>query len=233
VVAPASPEIVFDRVSEHGLALAVRIPPEPEAADALGDGILVEGERAFAAGLLPLRRRTWIAGRVATRMALLRLGLAAPAVLADERGAPLLPATLAGSISHKNDIAVALVAPCPSRGARIGVDIEMDAVGKIDISSCVLTVEEQAELAPLTAEARAREVLLRFSAKEAIYKALDPFVHRYVGFRELSVSLDAQGGGRVTSHLPRGEGPFAFCVRWWRFAGVVLTTARVELSDLT
>ena len=70
------------------------------------------------------------------REALLRVEIDAPAVLTDSRGAPVLPAGVSGSISHKTKLAVALVAR-ESR-ARLGVDIEDDVVGSLDISRRVL-----------------------------------------------------------------------------------------------
>ena len=160
------------------------------------------------------------------RTALTLSGVDAPAVLPDARGAPALPGGVVGSVSHKDAIAVALVA----RGAApVGVDIELDAGPRQDLSSHVLTEAEAAELPPpANPVARAREVLLRFSAKEAIYKAVDPFVRRFVGFKEVSVRPLADGRAEVRSHLPPGEGPFAIEVRWLRWEGFVLTTARVE-----
>ena len=120
---------------------------------------------------------------------------------------------------------MALVAP---RGrARMGVDVEIDVARSHDIARRVLTPGEIAELAHLDASDRAREVLLRFSAKEAVYKALDPFVRRYVGFSEVAVSPRPDGTAIVTAGLPDGEGPFLIEVRWRRFDGIVLTTARV------
>jgi 4'-phosphopantetheinyl transferase EntD len=91
-----------------------------------------------------------------------------------------------------------------------------------------LTGRELAEIAHLSGEERGREVLLRFSAKEAVYKAIDPFVRRYVGFLEVEVSPRPDGSAAFASLLPIGEGPFVVDVRWRRFDGVVLTTARVE-----
>jgi 4'-phosphopantetheinyl transferase EntD len=146
-------------------------------------------------------------------------------VLADDRGAPLLPPGVAGSVSHKESVAVALVAA--EAAARLGVDVETDAPRRYDVSRKVLTDAELAELAATPADDRACEVLLRFSAKEAVYKALDPFVRRYVGFREIELRPAADGTARVTSLLPPAEGPFSFDVRWMRRDAVVLTTARV------
>src|ERR1019366_6126435 len=103
-----------------------------------------------------------------------------------------------------------------------------DVARPLDIASRVLRDAELDELDGLDAAERAREVLLRFSAKEAIYKALDPFVRRYVEFKEMSVSPRPGGTALVTPYLRDGEGPFVIEVRWRRVDGIVLTTARTE-----
>ena len=141
---------------------------------------------------------------------LARLGLT-PASCRPTTGGARLAAGVAGSITHKEGLAAALVA-LESR-ARVGVDLELDVVRTLDIASRVLTTGELAGIAPLDAIERAREVLLRFSAKEAVYKALDPFVRRYVGFRRSRVSaarrrhgargaVAAGGGGSVPDRRP-------------------------------
>jgi len=99
---------------------------------------------------------------------------------------------------------------------------------RIDIARKVLTDDERAELDTLSEPERMAEVRLRFSAKEAIYKALDPFVRRYVGFHEVSVRPLPDGTSQVRAHLPPTEGPFDVEVRWLRRDGLVLTTARVS-----
>jgi enterobactin synthetase component D len=221
-------DIAFDLTLEHGTCVGVRIPAAGAELDALAEALSPE-ERARAAGMPPLRRRTWVGGRAAMREALGRAGLAQVGVPSDDRGAPILPTGIAGSITHKENLAAALVARESS--ARVGVDVELDIVRSQDIASRVLTPGEVAEIAHLDERARAREVLLRFSAKEAVYKALDPFVRRYVGFGEVAVSPREDGTARVTPGLPAGEGPFAIEVRWRRFDGIVLTTARVARVD--
>jgi enterobactin synthetase component D len=218
-------DISFDLRLDHGRCVGVRLPDARGAIDGLVESALAPEERVHAETLSVLRRRTWVGGRVALRLALSRSGLDAPAVLADARGAPMLPAGVSGSISHKDSLAVALV----DRGAgRVGVDVEIDGVRSRDIASRVLTDEEVTEIAALDDAARAREVLLRFSAKEAIYKALDPFLQRYVGFKEVSVVPRAGGEAHVQARLRVSEGPFTIEARWLRFDGLILTTARVE-----
>jgi 4'-phosphopantetheinyl transferase EntD len=224
-----SPEVAFDLDLEHGRCLGVRLDGPPDALDPLAREALPPEEQAFGQRLAPLRRRTWIGGRIALRLALARCGMEAPAVLADDRGAPLAPSGIAVSISHKERIAVALVA---KTAARIGVDVEVDAARGLDIAPRVLLDDEAVELAGLDAAARAREVLLRFSAKEAVYKALDPFVRRFVAFREVAVTPQPDGGARVRLALSEGEGPFAVEVRWLRLDGLVLTTAASRVVRL-
>ena len=219
-------DVVFDISLEHGRCLGLRIPADDDEVEALAERSLLDEERALTSKLFPLRRRAWVGGRAALRTVLTRSGIEAPPVLADGRGAPIGPDGVAVSVSHKDSIAVALVAR--ERVARVGVDVELDVVHTTDLSSRVLADDELAELADYDAKRRAREVLLRFSAKESVYKALDPFVRRYVGFKEVSVSTRASGGARVSARLGPGEGPFAIDVRWRCFDGLVLTTARVE-----
>ena len=221
------PDIAFDFRLAHGRCIGVRLPVADASVDALVESVLVPEERAFASKLVALRRRSFVGGRVAMRQALTLAGVDAPAVLPDERGAPVLPPGIIGSISHKDALAVALLAV----GAeRIGVDVEVDGAVRQDISSLVLTEAEIAELASLPDAERARELLLRFSAKEAIYKAIDPFVRRFVGFKEVDVRPLPDGRAEVRSQLRPNEGPFVIDVRWLRWEGFVLTTARVSMA---
>jgi 4'-phosphopantetheinyl transferase EntD len=221
-----SPAIAFELALDHGLCLGVWLPRAAEDADALAQGVLGAEELATAGTMTAVRRRTWIGGRVALRLALERAGIDAPPVLVDDRGAPTLPRGVGGSISHKEELAVALVAREPG-GARIGVDVEGDRPRPIDISSRVLTPEELREIVSLAPADRDREVLLRFSAKEAIYKALDPFVRRYVGFHEVCVSPRADGTADVRPRWAE-KTSFAIDVRWRYVEGAIVTTARIE-----
>jgi 4'-phosphopantetheinyl transferase EntD len=209
----------------HGRCVGVAIPADVDEA------VLRAEERAFAAQLSEARRPTWTAGRVALRTALEDLVIDAGPLLATDRGAPRLPATAAGSISHKEALAVGLAA---RDSARLGIDLELVAPLRVDIARRVLAPEEQTAVAGLGPEARAREVLLRLSCKEAIYKALDPFVRRYVGFHEVTVEPQADGTASTTATLAHGEGPFTIEVRWQPIdVGVTayfLTTARISSS---
>jgi 4'-phosphopantetheinyl transferase EntD len=109
----------------------------------------------------------------------------------------------------------------PAGGGWIGVDLERAAPPRADIARRILTPREQARLADLgDGDARGRAVTLRFAIKEAIYKAIDPYVRRYVGF--LEVELDLEGDhAHVQSALP-----FAIEATWREHEGFWLATAR-------
>lgn len=68
-------------------------------------------------------------------------------LLKDAHGRPQLPAGTIGSISHKSNVAVALVQQCQNdQRTAIGVDIESTVLNNPKIVSKVLTPTERAEL---------------------------------------------------------------------------------------
>lgn len=166
-------------------------------------------EQQHAGARSPIRRREFVAGRTALHLAL----DSAEPILSDDRGAPVLPTGWVGSISHKGELAAALVAPV-GRG-HIGLDLELAAPPRQDIARRILTPREQAALPD-----RGRAVTLRFAIKEAIYKAIDPYVRRYVGFTEVELDLTDEAVAIST------ELPFAIEATWREHAGHWLATAR-------
>ena len=195
----------------HGRCLIVDIADD---ADAVA-GALVGAEVALAASLGPLRRRELAAGRAA-----LRGLLGEPvAILADDRGAPILPAGWVGSISHKGARAAALLAAAGD--GFVGLDLELAAPPRQPIEQRILTPRERAEIRD------GRDVTLRFAIKEAIYKAIDPIVRRYVGFTEVEVELAIAAGGSCTvSVLDPARLPVIVEAWWQERDGFWLATAR-------
>jgi 4'-phosphopantetheinyl transferase EntD len=198
-------------ITPHGRCVILEIDPDLE-----GDVHLVGDERKVAAMLGPTRRREHAAGRAAMREA---LGIEI-AIGSDDRGAPVLPAGWTGSISHKGARAAAIVAPADA--GFVGVDLEIAAPPRQPIEKRILTPREQS----ITA-AGSGEVTLRFAIKEAIYKAVDPIVRRYVGFTEVELDVESDGSVRVTvldlARLP------VEVEAWWRERdGHWLATARAR-----
>ena len=170
-------------------------------------------EREVAERLSGVRRRELIAGRTAIH------ALIDPAhpVLANDRGAPMVPAGMSGSISHKLARAAALVAM--AEHGHVGVDLERAAPTKLDIAKRILTQNE--------ARVSGSELLRVFAIKEAIYKAIDPIVRRYVGFQEVELVV-GQGGEVKVTVVDAGRLPVAIEAWWAELDGHWLATARAR-----
>ena len=91
-----------------------------------------------------------------------------------------------------------------------------------------MTPAELSRLQSIPESLRRREVILYFSIKEALYKAINPLLGRYVSFQEASVLPSPDGSVAVTLDLSKREGPFAAEARWLEIAGHLLTTAAVQ-----
>ena len=179
-------------------------------------------------------------------------------ILKDSYGRPRLPPTMLGSISHKGDVAVAWLvsAAAQSTGSQsmygghtdasddttprvgIGVDLEVRGPGHARIARRILTDRERISLGSLPSITAEEEVLLRFSVKEALYKAMHPLICQYVGFMEAECQPLADGSVDVQLNLiSGGHMAFASVAAHWRLvqldnggAEYFLTTARVSLK---
>jgi 4'-phosphopantetheinyl transferase EntD len=197
-------------------------PPESALAELAAD------ERAAALAMLPRRRRTWTGGRIALRRALRAASGDGPwpAIGVDDRGAPVLPAGLSGSIAHKDEVAAAIAAT--GDGRAVGLDLEPRRPMKLALSSRVLCDDEAEHLARTLVDGadRGLELARRFAAKEAIYKAIDPSLRRYVGFREVALAGDARGYEVELRFAPGARAPRAVEVRVLDAGDVLVALAR-------
>lgn len=184
---------------------------------------LSEKETQFARALSPPRQKTWLGGRLALRAAT-GMDLSFD-FLSNDRNAPCLPPGWVGSVSHKASLAVAWATPFHD-GWQVGVDVEGLEAPRHDIAPRVLTEREREALLSLPKSEQARTLMFSFSAKEAIYKAIDPFVRRYVGFLEVELSSPTGPGVQARLNLP--EGPFESEVSTREFGAFVVTFARVR-----
>ncbi|TFJ80029.1 hypothetical protein NSK_008587 [Nannochloropsis salina CCMP1776] len=172
-------------------------------------------------------RLAFLGGRLALRRSLRKLPQPIrieQAVLRDEKGAPALPSHVQASISHKQDLAICLlrsVEEDPNRAlSNIGVDIEIcqPRPSTNSIATRVLTRREQDELGGLASLGISgeSELLLRFSLKESVYKAIYPFLRRYVAFQEAEVTPHVDGTSTIVLLLKGGaaEGLFEAEGHW-------------------
>lgn len=176
------------------------------------------GEAALVETMPPARRATFVAGRLAMRAAM-HAALGSPhsstetdAILRTDRGAPVLPHAVAGSVSHKHDAALALMLPRAAMVAgaslHVGVDLEHRPaardVARPSIARRILTAPELDALSAFDADplAQRERVILSFAIKEAVYKAIDPTVRRYVRFTEVALAFTDNGSVSVSLLLP-------------------------------
>lgn len=224
--APLQPfTTAFHLATPHGAASAVHLP---DAKDPVPDAILDQlhgAEADHARTLGGYRQVQFVGGRLALREARRQLGAPLGPVLPDARGTPVLPEGWVGSVSHKRTLAIAMAAR--RHDGTLGIDLEDRAPARLRIADRILRPDELAALEALPERERWHALLLRFSVKESIYKALDPYVRRYVGFQEAEVDLALDGMAQVTLHLEHDEGPFAVDARYQWLPGRVLTSVRI------
>eukprot|EP00551_Chaetoceros_affinis_P012390 CAMPEP_0203673686 /NCGR_PEP_ID=MMETSP0090-20130426/13549_1 /ASSEMBLY_ACC=CAM_ASM_001088 /TAXON_ID=426623 /ORGANISM="Chaetoceros affinis, Strain CCMP159" /LENGTH=456 /DNA_ID=CAMNT_0050539391 /DNA_START=434 /DNA_END=1804 /DNA_ORIENTATION=+ len=173
-----------------------------------------------------------------------------PSILKDQYGRPQVPKGYIGSISHKKTTGVALVnclpivseddnsspSSPPSLRPRIGigVDIEQTFSPRRSIAKKILTKNELEHLGKLNGVTVDEEVLLRFSLKECVYKAMHPLISQWVGFQEAEIHPHEDGTATVTLNLKSGaHEQFDTIQAHWRRVegGYFLTSSKVTLKD--
>lgn len=209
----------------HGLVAGVHLPPGPEPVPPEVLRRLHPEELAYASTLGGFRQVQFVGGRLALADLFNELGVRRTPVLPDAYGAPAVPAGLLGSVSHKHSLAVAILA----RGEPgLGIDLEDTSGDRPGVARRVLRPEELAAVDELPPERRWCDTALRFSVKEAVYKALHPYLRRYIGFGEVAVWPSPDGNDRVDAFLQPGEGPFRFDARHVWLGSHVISTVRVR-----
>jgi enterobactin synthetase component D len=158
-------------------------------------------------GATPRRRAQFAAGRHAAFLALARYGCL-DAVRRRPNGAPGWPGGFVGSISHSESLAVAAVAQSSAyRG--IGLDVEEIVSSELqaNLAPRILTSDESDLLRTALPSVEPRVwVSLGFSAKESLYKCLNPLSGDFFGFfdaRLIHVALTAVDSGELVLCLTR------------------------------
>jgi 4'-phosphopantetheinyl transferase EntD len=163
--------------------------------DMFADIVLFPTEISANVGSNPRRWAAFRGGRACARAALSRLGLPPVAIPRHPSGAPIWPQGVAGSISHTNDLAAAIVAQSPPiRG--LGLDIEGDE--PLDDATMVELVCRPEELVPdcgPSQPANLRRGKLLFVVKEAVYKLYRPLADVFLDFQDVNITLDEATGG--------------------------------------
>lgn len=182
---PRSPyTAAWVRPVPYGQLAAVHLPPESRQVDPAVLARLHPLEAEEARRQRGRRQVEWAGGRLAYALARGERSQPQP-LLSGAGGEPIGSERESVSLSHKPDLALALVGP-RSQGT-LGVDLEGLARERLAIASHVLGPEEQEWYEALPSGKKWRYLVSVFALKEATYKAIFPHLRRYVAFAEARV----------------------------------------------
>ncbi len=145
-------------------------------------------EEALIARAVEKRRREFVGARHCARQAMSRLGVDPAPVLRGERGAPVWPRGVVGSLTHCDGY----------RGAVLGYSLQVRSLG-IDAEPHdrlpdgvldAVSLEEERRWLAGTTDGDVHWDRVLFCAKEATYKAWFPLTGRWLGFEDAHITFD-------------------------------------------
>ncbi len=201
----------------RGEMIELLFPRGVATAEAYGDpdeAMLLPAEESLVARAVPKRRREFTTARHCGRTALAELGVPPAPILRGERGMPLWPSQVVGSLTHCDGY----------RGAAVAYSMQIRSLG-IDAEPHEALPDGVLGHTSLPAE---RDVLagrdddlhwdrLLFCAKEATYKAWFPITGRWLGFEDAHITFTreqlpaavSQSGVSQSGASQSGGGPVA------------------------
>lgn len=181
--------------------------------------VLDPQEQALIEGTCSGRFQQFSTGRVIARKLLREIGAEAGPLLKNSKGAPQWPDGVAGSITHTREwcgVAVALIRHVQG----LGLDIEQPERMTRQIAERILIPKELGWIDHVAEGDGLRWATLFFSAKEAVYKALNPLTGAWIGFSDVRIIPDMAGrtfsvalyhqDARVNDFAPLLQGRFSF-----------------------
>lgn len=161
----------------------------------------------------PRRLATFRAGRACARAALGKLGMALGPILVADSGMPVWPEGIAGSISHTDKFAAAIVAKSPPVHS-IGLDIEENAPFEDGaMVEIVCRPEELLGGRNVADPENMRRAKLLFCMKEAVYKSFRPLYNRFLDFHDVRIQLDSRRAkfqAELVNHVGTGQNAAIF-----------------------
>ncbi|WP_438948880.1 4'-phosphopantetheinyl transferase family protein, partial [Streptomyces mutabilis] len=217
--------------------------PDPAVAgvapgnDDAGHLPLLPQEEPLVARAVAKRRREFTAVRSCARRAMEKLGVPAQPVLNGERGAPIWPAGLTGSMTHCDGYCAAALVRAADL-ASLGIDAEPDGPLPEGVLPSVSLPAEAERLRRLAEERPGVHWdRLLFSAKESVYKAWFPLTGRWLDFTEADIEIsvdpgDPRGGTLRAALLVPGPTVGGRCLsrfdgRWTARHGLIATAVTV------
>jgi 4'-phosphopantetheinyl transferase EntD len=230
------PRLAIDDDSGRGANLMRQIlPPEVAVAELLGDAApvrLFPEEEAAIARAVQARRADFMAGRACARAALYELGIQAVPIVTGRSGAPQWPDGIVGSITHCPGYGAAAVAR-QENVVSLGIDAEPNEVLPDGVLDWISVPKERASLFELHAtEPAVCWDRMLFSAKEAVYKAWYPLTLRWLGFEQVTITLDPNSCSFAAEladplQLPDGRCLTGLGGRWMVREALIMATVAI------
>jgi 4'-phosphopantetheinyl transferase EntD len=191
-----SPDFASTHRAEHRCHVIERLLPATVAVVStrrdLPDINLYAEEEQSIGRAVQTRRREFTTARSCARMALQRLGVASVAIPTGQRGEPLWPRGVVGSITHCRGYRACAVARSNDLLA-LGIDAELHAPLPDGVLEQVAFGRELTMVSQNGGTGLYLDRVL-FSAKEAVYKAWFPLAHRWLGFEDVDLTIDVSAG---------------------------------------
>jgi 4'-phosphopantetheinyl transferase EntD len=180
----------------------------------LFDGRLFAEEEPAVARAVEKRRREFVTGRACARRALERLGVEPGPIPHGDRGEPLWPSGVVGSITHCLGYRASAVAKAEDV-LSVGIDAEVHEPLPEGILESIAFGRELEAVKRADVGVCLDRVL--FSAKEAVYKAWFPLARRWLGFEDVELTIYAGAASFCARLLV--PGPYVGGVRLTEFRG--------------
>ena len=146
-------------------------------------------------------------------------------ILRGERGMPLWPRDITGSMTHTEGFRAAVVAP-RTHVRSMGLDAEPADPLPREVIGSIARPGEMPQLERLRNEGIECADRLLFCANEATYKAWFPMTHRWLGFED--AEIDIRSDGSFVSYLLVRPTPVPFISgRWMVDDGYVIAATAV------
>lgn len=195
-------------------------------------------EESLIARAVDKRRREFVGARHCARVAMSTLGVEPGPVLRGDKGSPVWPRGVVGSLTHCDGYRAAALGYA-MQVRSVGIDAEPNGPLPDGVLDAVSLPEERSWLAA-AADAPVHWDRLLFCAKEATYKAWFPLTERWLGFEDAHITFTAESetsdgiAGSFHSRLMvpggtiDGGAPLtSFDGRWTASDGLIVTAISV------
>lgn len=149
-------------------------------------------ESAAITTACPSRRAEFLAGRSLARQAIGRIGHPPVPLPRDDAGCCVWPRGIVGSISHTRKRCAVAVADA-GRVPAIGIDVEEAHLLSDGVVAAITRRDEEQPATPVDPGSCSWH-LLRFSAKESVFKAWFAQRRTWLGFHDVAVTFEPQPG---------------------------------------